>query len=128
MARFRCRACGRDGTWTYDPERHACPLCGSIDVQFAVGIDELPDDDSPIGTLTRMADGGDASDRAATSSFSCASCGGTGEHRWDPDSEHVCPRCGSPDVVFRLNALDVPDAVAEALAEAHLRDDDGDED
>ena len=48
MARFRCRACGKEGTFVYETGRHACPLCGSLDVQFAVGIEELPDDDPLI--------------------------------------------------------------------------------
>lgn len=98
-----------DGTWTYDPECFTCPLCDSIDVQFAVGVDELPDDDPLMRALTRMADGGDATGRGATGSFSCASCGGTGAHRWDPDSDSDCPRCGSPDVVVRENAPDGED-------------------
>ena len=25
-------------------QRHACPRCGSPDVQFAIGIDEMPDE------------------------------------------------------------------------------------
>jgi hypothetical protein len=44
MARFRCRACGEDGTFVCDG-RHACPRCGSVDVQFALSIEELADDD-----------------------------------------------------------------------------------
>lgn len=44
MARFRCRACGREGEFTYDPTRHECPRCGSPDVQFALGIDEMPEE------------------------------------------------------------------------------------
>jgi hypothetical protein len=44
MARFRCRACGQEGEFAYDPERHNCPRCGSADVVFALGIDELPDE------------------------------------------------------------------------------------
>ncbi len=39
MARFRCRACGQQGTFEYDG-RHACPRCGSQDVQFALGSRE----------------------------------------------------------------------------------------
>ena len=45
MAKFRCRACGREGTFEYQAGRHACPRCGSPDVQFAIGIEELPDED-----------------------------------------------------------------------------------
>ena len=44
MARFRCRACGQIGEFTYDPTRHECPCCGSPNVQFALGIDEMPDE------------------------------------------------------------------------------------
>lgn len=44
MARFRCRACAREGEFTYDPRRHECPRCGSPNVQFALGIDEMPDE------------------------------------------------------------------------------------
>ena len=45
MAKFRCRTCGKEGTFVYDPERYTCPICDSIDVQFVIGIAELPDDD-----------------------------------------------------------------------------------
>jgi len=55
MARFRCRACGDDGTFDYDGRR-ACPNCGSRDVQFALSILELADDDPLIVALTRMTD------------------------------------------------------------------------
>lgn len=41
MARFRCRACGQEGEFTYIGG-HECPRCGSADVQFALGIDEMP--------------------------------------------------------------------------------------
>ena len=34
MAKFRCRACGKEGTFVYDPERYTCPLCDSIDVSL----------------------------------------------------------------------------------------------
>jgi rubredoxin len=55
MARFRCRACGHEGTFEYDG-RHACPKCGSGDVQFALSIEELGDDDPLIVSLTKMVD------------------------------------------------------------------------
>ena len=42
MARFRCAACGQEGEFDYDPERHECPRCGSSDVVFAIRTDELP--------------------------------------------------------------------------------------
>jgi uncharacterized Zn finger protein (UPF0148 family) len=53
MASFRCRACGREGTFEYDG-RHACPRCGSVDVQFALGIEEIPDDHPLIEALLKL--------------------------------------------------------------------------
>jgi hypothetical protein len=44
MARFRCRACCQKGDFVYDPQRHACPRCGSPDVQIALGIEEMPNE------------------------------------------------------------------------------------
>lgn len=44
MARFRCRACGQQGEFTYDPARHECPRCSSPDVQFAIAIHEMPEE------------------------------------------------------------------------------------
>jgi hypothetical protein len=44
MARFRCAACRQDGEIIYDPQRHACPRCGSSDVVFALQLDELPEE------------------------------------------------------------------------------------
>ncbi|MGM4962975.1 hypothetical protein AB7714_05675 [Tardiphaga sp. 1201_B9_N1_1] len=41
MARFRCSECGNEGTTVYDPERDACPECGSTNVQVAVAVEEL---------------------------------------------------------------------------------------
>ena len=38
MAKFRCRTCGKEGTFVYDRERYTCPICDSIDVQFAIGM------------------------------------------------------------------------------------------
>jgi uncharacterized Zn finger protein (UPF0148 family) len=55
MARYRCRACGKEGTFVYDG-RHECPNCGSVDVQFAIGVQELPDDDPLIETMKRLAE------------------------------------------------------------------------
>jgi hypothetical protein len=55
MARYRCRACGIEGTFVYDG-RHECPNCGSIEVQFALGIEELPDDDPLIEAMERLAE------------------------------------------------------------------------
>jgi hypothetical protein len=42
MARFRCRACGKEGTFVYDPHRYTCLLCDSIDEQFAIGMRNRP--------------------------------------------------------------------------------------
>jgi rRNA maturation endonuclease Nob1 len=55
MARFRCRACGEEGTFVYTGG-HACPRCGSRDVQLAIAVEELPDDDPLIVTLAKAAD------------------------------------------------------------------------
>jgi hypothetical protein len=55
VARFRCRACGKEGTFVYDG-RHECPNCSSIDVQFALGIEELPGDDPLIEAMKRLAE------------------------------------------------------------------------
>ena len=53
MAKFRCRTCGKEGTFVYDPERYTCPICDSIDVQFAIGIEELDDDDPLIEAMSQ---------------------------------------------------------------------------
>jgi rubrerythrin len=42
MARYRCRTCGQEKTFVYDPDRYTCPICDSIDVQFVIRIEELP--------------------------------------------------------------------------------------
>jgi rRNA maturation endonuclease Nob1 len=55
MARFRCRACGSEGTFAYS-SKHECPNCGSDNVQFALSIEELGDDDPLIVALTKMAE------------------------------------------------------------------------
>jgi hypothetical protein len=55
MARVRCRACGKEGAFVYDG-RHECPNCSSIRVQFALGIEELPDDDPFIEAMKRLAE------------------------------------------------------------------------
>ncbi|WP_407180414.1 hypothetical protein [Bradyrhizobium sp. STM 3562] len=55
MAEFRCRACGQEGTWVYDPERYTCPACGSIDVHFVVFRHELPDDDPAAKRMDELA-------------------------------------------------------------------------
>jgi hypothetical protein len=51
MARFHCR--GEEGRFVYDG-RHACPRCGSVDVQFS--IEELADDHSLITALAKLAE------------------------------------------------------------------------
>jgi uncharacterized Zn finger protein (UPF0148 family) len=61
MARFRCRACGQEGTFEYDG-RHACPRCGSRDVQFALSIGELPDDDPLVVAMKNLAEQTDPED------------------------------------------------------------------
>ena len=55
MARFRCRGCGEEGTFDYTG-RHACPKCGSDNVQVALSIQELADDDPLITALTELAE------------------------------------------------------------------------
>jgi hypothetical protein len=55
MAKFRCRDCNNEGMFSYSG-KHECPNCGSRDVQFALSIDELGDDDPLIVALTKMAD------------------------------------------------------------------------
>ncbi len=54
MARFRCRTCCKEGTFVYDGRRD-CPNCGSIDVQLAIRIEELPDDDAFVEAMKRLA-------------------------------------------------------------------------
>lgn len=51
MAVFRCRTCGKEGTWVYDPQRFTCPLCDSIDVQFIISRDEVPEGDPLLNAL-----------------------------------------------------------------------------
>jgi Zn finger protein HypA/HybF involved in hydrogenase expression len=55
MARFCCRDCSSEGTFTY-AGTHECPKCGSRNVQFALSIEELSDDDPLIVALTKLAD------------------------------------------------------------------------
>jgi hypothetical protein len=50
MARFGCRGCVEEGTFDYT-DRHACPKCGSDNVQFALSIEELADDHPLIAEL-----------------------------------------------------------------------------
>jgi rRNA maturation endonuclease Nob1 len=57
MAGYRCRNCGEEGQFTYEGV-HACPVCGSKNVQFALAIDELADDDPLIVVLMKLAEEG----------------------------------------------------------------------
>lgn len=57
MARFKCRACGGEGQFEYRAGERACPRCGSSDVQIAVSIDDLPDDDPLFEHMRRWAEG-----------------------------------------------------------------------
>jgi Zn finger protein HypA/HybF involved in hydrogenase expression len=57
MARYRCRNCGEEGQFVYEGF-HACPICGSKDVQFALAVDELAADDPLIVTITKLAEEG----------------------------------------------------------------------
>jgi hypothetical protein len=61
MATFRCRTCHQDGTFVYDAAHHACPRCGSREVQFAIGIDEMPD--PLVDAILKLADGAEPLDR-----------------------------------------------------------------
>jgi len=55
MARFRCCACNSEGTFSYSG-KHECPKCGSSNVQIALSIHELADDDLLIVAMTKPAD------------------------------------------------------------------------
>jgi len=55
MARFRCRACGKEGEFEYRPDEHACPRCGDINAQIALSVAELPDDDPIVKQIERLA-------------------------------------------------------------------------
>ena len=57
MARYRCRACLKEGNFVYDSRRHECPSCGSSDVQMALEISELDDDDLLIEALQNLNEG-----------------------------------------------------------------------
>jgi hypothetical protein len=55
--------------------------------------------------------------------FRCAACNRDSEFVYDP-TRHVCPLCGSSDVVFALTIDELPDEVFEALAKTGSLDDD----
>jgi hypothetical protein len=59
MARFRCHACGGDDIFIYDG-RQLCPRCGSPDVQFAIGVEELGEDDPFVLAVAELANQDDA--------------------------------------------------------------------
>ena len=60
MARFRCRACLGEGELEYRPGSQTCPLCGAGDVQVALSVVEIPDDDPLIEAMRRLAEEHDA--------------------------------------------------------------------
>jgi hypothetical protein len=62
MARFRCRVCAQEGEFVCRSGRHECPNCGSRDVQFALSIEELPNDHPLIEALKRLAEEDDNED------------------------------------------------------------------
>jgi hypothetical protein len=51
MAQFRCPECASERTFIYSG-KHQCPECGSDNVQFALSIEELRDDDPLIVALS----------------------------------------------------------------------------
>jgi len=53
MACFR--GCSEKGTFDHIG-LHACPKCGSDNVQFALSIEKLADDDPLIAALTALAE------------------------------------------------------------------------
>jgi predicted phosphodiesterase len=55
MARFCCHTCNQEGLFEYKAGPHKCPRCGSPDVQFAIGVGEMPDEliNELIRSLTR---------------------------------------------------------------------------
>jgi hypothetical protein len=55
MARFRCRDCKQEGEFDYTGV-HECPRCGSREVQFALSIAELPDDDPLVRAIEKLAE------------------------------------------------------------------------
>lgn len=61
MARFRCRTCHQEGTWAYDPERYTCPVCDSIDVQFIIPRDEVPEGDPLLDAANSLSQKGNES-------------------------------------------------------------------
>lgn len=58
MATFRCRTCHQEGECVYDAARHACPRCGSREVRFAIGVDEMPD--PLVDAILELADGAES--------------------------------------------------------------------
>ncbi|MHC2275343.1 rubredoxin [Bradyrhizobium diazoefficiens] len=61
MATFRCRTCHQEGEFVYDAEHHACPRCGSSEVQVAIAVDEMPD--ALVDAVLELARGAEPLDR-----------------------------------------------------------------
>lgn len=61
MATFRCRTCHQEGEFVYDADYHACPRCGSIEVQVAIGVEEMPD--ALVDAILELADRAEPLDR-----------------------------------------------------------------
>lgn len=57
MARFRCRTCTHEGVIRYRPGLRRCPRCGSGNVQIAVSVSEMPDDDPIVAAVQKLAEG-----------------------------------------------------------------------
>jgi hypothetical protein len=57
MARYRCSNCKQEGQFAYAGV-HACPVCSSKDVQFALIFGEFTDDDRVVTALMKLAEDG----------------------------------------------------------------------
>jgi hypothetical protein len=57
MARFQCRACGQEGSFTWPPPvGRKCPRCGSISVRYAAFVVEFKDDDPIVKMVEALAE------------------------------------------------------------------------
>lgn len=54
MARFRCRECKHEGVIRYRPGLRRCPRCSSGDLQVAISVSELPDDDPIVAAVEKL--------------------------------------------------------------------------
>lgn len=54
MARFRCRDCGDEGEFDYRAGARTCPSCSGPNVQIAVSVMDMPDDDPLWERLTNL--------------------------------------------------------------------------